>query len=46
MRTQDASDGTASVAVGYQRVPQFTREYGRLFGLPPQRDTVQARSAT
>lgn len=24
--------------VGYESVPQFTREYGRLFGLPPARD--------
>jgi AraC-like DNA-binding protein len=28
----------AAYAVGYQSVPQFTREYGRLFGLPPARE--------
>ena len=25
-------------------MPQFTREYGRMFGLPPVRDTEAARS--
>ena len=29
--------------VGYESVPQFTREYGRMFGLPPARDIRQAR---
>ncbi len=41
------SDGmnasSAAFAVGYESVPQFTREYGRLFGLPPVRDTRAAR---
>jgi AraC-like DNA-binding protein len=30
--------------VGYESVPQFTREYGRLFGQPPARDVAAARS--
>jgi AraC-like DNA-binding protein len=34
----------AAYAVGYESVPQFTREYGRLFGTPPVRDMKQARS--
>lgn len=34
----------AAYAVGYESVPQFTREYGRLFGVPPVRDMKQARS--
>lgn len=34
----------AAFAVGYESVPQFTREYGRLFGLPPVQDTTAARS--
>jgi AraC-like DNA-binding protein len=28
----------AAYAVGYESVPHFTREYGRMFGLPPARD--------
>jgi AraC-like DNA-binding protein len=36
------ADGTtiahAAFAVGYESVSQFTREYGRMFGLPPARD--------
>ena len=28
----------AAFAVGYSSVPQFTREYARMFGLPPGRD--------
>ena len=30
--------------VGYESVPQFTREYGRMFGQPPARDIRQARA--
>ncbi|ATE64393.1 AraC family transcriptional regulator [Rhizorhabdus dicambivorans] len=33
-----ATIGHAAHAVGYESVPQFTREYGRMFGLPPARD--------
>lgn len=34
---------SAAYAVGYESVPQFTREYGRLFGQPPVRDVAVAR---
>ena len=34
----------ASYAVGYESVPQFTRDYGRLFGMPPGRDIKAARA--
>jgi AraC-like DNA-binding protein len=34
----------AAYAVGYESVPQFTREYGRLFGLPPARDMRAAKT--
>jgi AraC-like DNA-binding protein len=41
-------DGTApsnaAFAVGYESVSQFSREYGRMFGLPPGRDTASYRS--
>jgi AraC-like DNA-binding protein len=33
----------AAYAVGYESVSQFTREYGRLFGLSPARDIRTAR---
>jgi hypothetical protein len=29
-------------AGGYESVQQFTREYGRMFGLPPVRDVSAA----
>jgi AraC-like DNA-binding protein len=35
----------AAFAVGYESVPQFTREYARLFGAPPRRDIVDRRDA-
>ena len=39
--------GVASVgfAVGYESASQFSREYRRLFGAPPRRDTAEARRA-
>lgn len=35
----------ATFAVGYGSVPQFTREYVRMFGLPPGRDRSENRAA-
>ncbi|NZA27194.1 AraC family transcriptional regulator [Luteimonas sp. SJ-92] len=32
----------AAAEVGYASVPQFTREYGRMFGAPPRRDAAAA----
>ncbi|SCW90590.1 AraC family transcriptional regulator [Ancylobacter rudongensis] len=43
MAAEGASASTAAFAVGYESVPQFTREYGRLFGIPPVRDAKSAR---
>jgi transcriptional regulator GlxA family with amidase domain len=37
----DASN--ANVRVGYESASQFTREYSRLFGAPPQRDIRRLR---
>ncbi|MGX9965269.1 AraC family transcriptional regulator [Roseomonas sp. F4] len=34
----------AAFAVGYESVPQFTREYGRFFGQPPGRDIRALRT--
>ena len=38
MHAQGASASSAAYAVGYESVPQFTREYGRMFGAPPVAD--------
>lgn len=38
MQAEGRSASQAAYAVGYESVPQFTREYGRLFGLPPVQD--------
>lgn len=35
---------SAAYGVGYESIPQFTREYGRLFGLPPARDMKAAKT--
>lgn len=37
--------GSAAVEVGYESASQFTREYKRLFGQTPMRDTRNLRSA-
>ncbi|QHI97030.1 helix-turn-helix domain-containing protein [Xylophilus rhododendri] len=42
MVAEGASASSAAFAVGYESVPQFTREYGRMFGLPPGRDKQAA----
>ncbi|MGE0717023.1 MAG: AraC family transcriptional regulator N-terminal domain-containing protein [Alphaproteobacteria bacterium] len=43
MLADGRSAGSAAYAVGYESVPQFTREYGRFFGRPPLRDVKAAR---
>jgi len=40
---QDAA--RTAFAVGYESPSQFSREYARLFGLPPARDAVRLRGA-
>jgi AraC-like DNA-binding protein len=44
MLSDGATASSAAFAVGYESVSQFTREYRRMFGLPPVRDTAAARS--
>lgn len=44
MLAEGISASGAAFAVGYESVSQFTREYGRMFGLPPVRDTDAVRS--
>jgi AraC-like DNA-binding protein len=43
MMAEGRSASGAAFAVGYESVPQFTREYSRMFGLPPARDAGAAR---
>ena len=38
MLSENAAACDAAYAVGYESVPQFTREYGRMFGASPVRD--------
>jgi len=40
MLAEGASASRAAHTVGYESVQQFTREYGRMFGLPPVRDVM------
>jgi transcriptional regulator GlxA family with amidase domain len=35
--------GSAAIRVGYESASQFSREYRRLFGEPPQRDIQRLR---
>jgi AraC-like DNA-binding protein len=42
----EPGDVTAvALGVGYESTSQFTREYGRLFGLPPAKDAARLRLA-
>jgi transcriptional regulator GlxA family with amidase domain len=40
----DADATGAAFSVGYESPSQFSREYSRLFGLPPKQDAVQLRA--
>lgn len=46
MLSEEMSASLAAYQVGYESVSQFTREYGRFYGLPPVRDIETARSRT
>lgn len=43
MMAQGSTASSAAFAVGYESVSQFTREYRRMFGLPPVRETTAVR---
>jgi AraC-like DNA-binding protein len=43
MMSEGASPTNAAYLVGYESVPHFTREYGRMFGRPPARDMKAQR---
>ncbi len=46
MVSDGITSSAAAFAVGYQSVPQFTRDYRRQFGLPPMRETSAAKHKT
>ena len=41
--TEGERVGSAAFSVGYESVSQFSREYSRMFGAPPLRETRRAR---
>jgi AraC-like DNA-binding protein len=43
MLNQNLDAGSAASRVGYESASQFSREYNRLFGAPPQRDIRRMR---
>lgn len=43
MTSEGVSASSAAFAVGYESVQQFTREYRRMFGLPPSKDVEAVR---
>jgi AraC-like DNA-binding protein len=43
MLNQNLDAGSAAGLVGYESASQFSREYSRLFGAPPQRDVARMR---
>lgn len=43
MLNEDLDASSAAVRVGYESASQFSREYTRLFGAPPQRDIKRMR---
>lgn len=43
MMSQGMSTSGAAFAVGCESISQFTREYARMFGLPPVRDLDAVR---
>ena len=45
MLAEGRTASSAAYEVGYESVSQFTREYGRMFGLPPMKEAAAAKSA-
>jgi AraC-like DNA-binding protein len=45
MLNQNLDAGSAGGLVGYESASQFSREYSRLFGAPPQQDVRRMRAA-
>jgi AraC-like DNA-binding protein len=45
MLSEAASVAEAAYQVGYESASQFSREYSRMFGVPPKRDSLSYRVA-
>ncbi|WP_198651180.1 MULTISPECIES: AraC family transcriptional regulator [Salinicola] len=45
MLHDDLDAGSAALRVGYESASQFSREYSRLFGVPPSRDRREMRQS-
>lgn len=45
MLNENLDAGSAAVRVGYESASQFSREYSRLFGAPPNRDIKRMRES-
>ena len=45
MLSEGERAGSAAFSVGYESVSQFSREYARMFGAPPRRETQRARAS-
>ncbi len=46
MLNENLDAGSAALRVGYESASQFSREYSRLFGEPPNRDIKRVREST
>jgi AraC-like DNA-binding protein len=46
MLNENLDAGSAAVRVGYESASQFSREYSRLFGEPPNRDIKRMRESS
>jgi AraC-like DNA-binding protein len=46
MLNENLDAGSAAVRVGYESASQFSREYSRQFGEPPNRDIRRMREST
>ncbi len=45
MIADECNAGTAAAQVGYESATQFSREYSRMFGMPPRQDILHFREA-
>ena len=45
MFAEEANVGTTAAQIGYESQTQFSREYSRMFGMPPRRDILALRGA-